>query len=199
MSRDAQHLDPAAPRRSQAREAAPQRFVWGCCCPLSGVDLASAGLCTTEVLPLAALRRNPSEHQGASKSPCPRQVPAMEVPSSAVPYCGDPRLPPGWVTAPLPAFCPLPSPPGAVAARGTPFTDLRPCDSSPGKAGGRHRAGRGALPKYPEPWGRSAACLYGAQRPGAGRPPPSLLPRARKGSREPAGSRPEGEREPGVG
>lgn len=33
------------------------------CCPPPGVDLASAGFCTTVVLPVDALRRNPTEYQ----------------------------------------------------------------------------------------------------------------------------------------
>lgn len=94
-----------------------------------------------------------------------------------------------------PSACLLPSPfpaeiavvlsrcPLAPAARGTPFTDLRPWDEQP-REGWRRARRRARLcarlcAGWPVPSGRPVASLGGAQRPGAGPPPQSLLPRAR--------------------
>lgn len=137
-----QNFDPGAPERSQERK--PPKSLSGIIKQLLSPTRCGPGQCW--ILHYCGVasgcpEENPTECQGASKSPCPCQVPAMEVPGSAVPFCGDRRLPPRRVTAPRPALCALPSPgrflscsPDArcvPAARGTPSTDLRPRNEQP--------------------------------------------------------------------
>lgn len=96
-----------------SREAAPEKFVRGCeatAIPTPAGTWPVLGFYTIMVLPLDAMGRNATQCQGATKSPCLRQVPAMDACGSAVPCRGDRWLPPRWVTAPPPALCPLPSP-----------------------------------------------------------------------------------------
>lgn len=141
------------------------------------------------------------ECQGTSKSPCPCQVAAMEVPWSAMSCCGDRRLPSEWVTAPLPALCPLPSPgrfllccPGArcvPAARGTPFTDLRPWDEQR-REGWRHARSRARVSAgVPRPGTPNRGLALWCAATGSGASPSVTPPTgAGKGSQDPAGSRP---------
>lgn len=63
-------------QRGPKQERQPLKSLSGLqshCCPPPGLDLISAGFCTSVVYcgPLDALRRDPTECQGTSKSPCP--------------------------------------------------------------------------------------------------------------------------------
>lgn len=148
------------------------------------------GFCSTMVLPLDAMGRNATECQGASKSPCPGLILAMEACQSAVPYLRYRVLPPGWATAPPSALCPLPSPgrcpshrPGAHCVPTARRETLnRPAATG---AGARERLAAGREPH--DGLCRVALSRDAGRRPGAtvrgggerGPPPPSLLPRGR--------------------